>query len=96
MAPVQARDLFTVFRTVEKAAVSWSTVLVSVVPAWPMEKTINSTHPLCLLGAAKSGEYFSVFFSNLMSQLGSMQKPISMMTRVHFFSEGDRVGGGSV
>ena len=32
-APMLASDLYTVSRTVEKAAVSWSRVLVSVVPA---------------------------------------------------------------
>ena len=40
-----ARDLSTLGRTVEKAAVRWSRVLVSVIPAWPMGKAINYTRP---------------------------------------------------
>ena len=49
-APMLARDLSAIGRTVEKAeAVSWSRVLVSVVPAWPMGKAMNSTRPQYLL-----------------------------------------------
>jgi len=44
-APLMARDLSTFGRTVEKAAVRLSRVLVSVVPAWPMGKAINYTRP---------------------------------------------------
>ena len=43
--PQLARDLSTDGRTVEKAAVRWSRVLVSVVPAWPIGKATNSTLP---------------------------------------------------
>ena len=43
--PLLARDLSTLGRTVEKAAVGWSRFLVSVVSAWPMGKAINSTRP---------------------------------------------------
>jgi len=96
-APMLARDLSTVGRTVEKASVRWSRVLVSVVPAWPMGKAMNSTRPQYLLRAAMRGEYFSVFLSNLMSQPRSLQKPISTRIRVHcFFVEGGRVGRGSI
>ena len=84
-APLLARDPSTVGRTVEKAAVSWSRVMVSVVPAWPMEKAMNFTRPEYILRAAKRGEYFSVFFSSLMSQPRFLQKPISTMMRVHCF-----------
>ncbi len=44
-APLLARDLSTVGRTVEKVAVRCSRVLVSVVPVWPIGKTTNSTLP---------------------------------------------------
>ncbi len=79
------RDLSTKGRTVEKAAVRWSRVLVSAVPAWPIEKATNSTLAQYLLTAATRGEYFSVFLSNLMSQPRSLQKPISTRMRVHCF-----------
>ena len=42
--PMLARDLSTAGRTVEKAAMSWSRTLVSVVLAWPMGKG-NELHP---------------------------------------------------
>jgi hypothetical protein len=48
-----------------------------------MGKAMNSTRPQYLLRAVKRGEYFSVFFSNLMPQPRSLQKPISTMMRVH-------------
>ncbi len=60
-APLQARDLLTVGRTVEKAAVMCSRVLVSVVPAWPMGKAMNSNLPHYFRRAAMRREYFSVF-----------------------------------
>jgi hypothetical protein len=41
--PLLARELSTKGRTVEKAAVRWSRVLVSVVPAWSIGKATNST-----------------------------------------------------
>jgi hypothetical protein len=44
-APLLSRDLSTVGRTVEKAAVRCSRVLVSVVPAWPMGKAITPPVP---------------------------------------------------
>jgi len=75
-APLLARDLSTVGWTVEKAAVRWSRVLVSVVPAWPMGKTINSTRPQYLLRAAMRGEYFSVILSNLTAQPRSLQTEV--------------------
>jgi len=43
--PLLARDLSIDGRTVEKAALRWSMVLVSVVTAWPMGKATNSTLP---------------------------------------------------
>jgi hypothetical protein len=79
----RVRDLSIDDRTVEKAAVRWSRVLVSVVIAWPIGTAINSTLPQYLLRAAMRGEYFSVFLSNLMSQPRSLQNPISTMMRVH-------------
>jgi hypothetical protein len=57
---------------VEKAAMSRSRVMVSVVPAWPMGKAMNSTHSHYLLRAAMREEYFLVFFSTLMSQPRSL------------------------
>ena len=81
--PLLARDRSTEGLTVEKAAVRWSRVLMSVVPAWPMGTATNSTLPQYFLRAAMRGEYFSVFSSNLMSQPRSLHNPISMMMRVH-------------
>jgi hypothetical protein len=77
-----ARDLSADGRTVEKAAVRWSRILVSVVPAWPIGKATNSTLPRYFLRAAMRGEYFSVFLSNFTSQPRSFQKPISTRMRV--------------
>jgi hypothetical protein len=42
---MMARDLSTLGLTAEKAVVRWSRVLVSMVPAWPMRKAMNSTRP---------------------------------------------------
>jgi len=84
-APMLVRVLSTFGRTVEKVAVKWYRVLVSVVPAWPMRKAMNFIRPKCLLRATVRGEYFWVFFSILMSQPRSLQKPISTMMRVHCF-----------
>ena len=53
--PMLARDLSTDIRTVEKAAVRWYRVLVSVVPTWPLGKAINSTLSQYLLRAAMRG-----------------------------------------
>ena len=92
-APLLARNLSTVGRTVEKAAVSWCKVLMSGVPALPMGKAMDSTRPHYLPRAAKRREYFSVFFSNLMSQPRSMHKPISTMMRVHCFLSTKVVSG---
>ena len=78
-----ARELSTEGRTVEKAAVMWSRVLVSVVPAWPIGKAKNVTLPQYFLRAAMRRDYFSVFSSHLTSQPRSLQKPISTMMRVH-------------
>ena len=91
--PLLARDLSTDGRTVEKAAVRWSRVQVSVVLAWPIGKAINFTLPQYLLRSAMRGEYFSVFLLNLVSQPRSMKKLISTMMRVHFFLSKD-VGSG--
>ena len=70
--PLLARALSNEGRTVEKAAVRWFRVLVSVVPAWPIGKTTNSTRPHYFLRAAIRGEYFSVFSSNLMLRQRSL------------------------
>ena len=51
-----ARELSTEGQTVEKAAVRWSRVLVSVVPAWLIGKATNSTLPQYFLRAAMRGE----------------------------------------
>jgi len=91
-----ARGLSTVGQTVEKVAVRWSRVLVSVVPAWPMGKAMTSTRLQYLLRAAMRGEYFLVFLSNLTSQPRFLKKPISTMMGALFYVKGGRVGGGSV
>jgi hypothetical protein len=62
--PLLVRDLSTDGRTVEKAAVRWSRVLVNVLPALPIGMVMNSTLPQYFLRAAMRGEYFSVFSSN--------------------------------
>ena len=80
-----ARYLSTFGRTVENAAVSWSRVRVSVLSAWLTGTAMNSTCLQYLLRAVKRGRYFSFFFSNIMSQPRFLQKPISMMMRVHVF-----------
>ena len=69
-----AHDLSTEGRTVAKATVRWSRVLVSVVTAWPIGKAKNFTRPQYFLRAAMRAEYLSVFSSNLMSQPRSPQK----------------------
>ena len=53
-----SRDLSTVGRTVEKAAVRCSRVLVSVVPAWPMGKALNSTRIQYFIRVAMRGGVF--------------------------------------
>jgi len=50
-----ARDLSTKGRTVEKAAVRWTRVLVSVVPALTIGKATNSARPQYFLRAAIRG-----------------------------------------
>ena len=96
--PLLARDLSTDGRTVEKAAVRWSSVLVSVVPAWPIGKATNSTRPQYFVRAAMREEYFSVFLLCLMSQPRSLHKQISTRMRVHCFllkevGSGEEVSG---
>ena len=43
--PLLAREFSTDGRTMEKAAVRWFRVLISVVPARPIEKVTSSTLP---------------------------------------------------
>ena len=54
-------------------AVSWSRVMVSVVPAWLMGKAMKSTLPQYLLRAAKRGEFIDAY-------LGSIKKARGMIT----------------
>ena len=89
-----ARDLFTDGRTVEKAAVRCSRVLMSVAPAWPIGRAMSSTRSQYFLRAAIGGGYFSVFLSILISQPRSLQKPISTMMRAHCFLSNE-VGSGA-
>ena len=56
--PLLARDLSTDGRTVEKTAVMWSRVLISVVLAWSIGKATNSTRPHYSMRAAMRGVYF--------------------------------------
>jgi len=82
-------------RTVENAAVRWSRVLLSVVPACPMGMATNSTHPQYCLRAATRGEYFSVFSLCFLSHPRSRENPISMRMRVHvLLSRALRPGSG--
>jgi len=46
--PLLPHDLSIDGRTVKKAAVRWSRVLVSVVPVWPIGKATDSTLPSIL------------------------------------------------
>ncbi len=84
-SPLLVLDLSVIGRTVEKAVVSLFRVLVSVVPAWPTGKAMNSTLPQYLLRAATRGAYFEVFSSSFSTQPRSLQKSISMMMSVHCF-----------
>ena len=84
-SPLLVLELPVIGRTVEKAVVSWWRVLVSVVPAWPMGKAMNSTLPQYRLRASSRGAYFEVFSSSFSTQPKSLQKPISMMMSVHCF-----------
>jgi len=54
-------------RTVEKAAVRWSRVLVSVVPACPMGMATNSILSQYFLSAVTRKQYFFVFFISLLT-----------------------------
>jgi hypothetical protein len=82
---------------VEKAAVSWSRVLVSVVPAWRMGKEISSTRPQCHLRAAMMGKYFSVFFFELNVATEVLAEADLDDDEGALFSvKRGRVGGGSV
>ncbi len=46
----------------------------------------NEIHPSSVSSKGRNeGEYFSVFFSILMSQLRSLKKPISKLKRVNCF-----------
>ncbi len=92
VSPLLVLDLTVVGRTVEKAVVRWSRVLVRVVPAWSIGSAMSSTLPQYLRRAAIRGEYFVIFSSNLSSQPRSLQKPISTMMRVHYLSK--EVGSG--
>ncbi len=55
VVPVLALAWSASWRAVEKAAVRWTRVLESVVPAWPMGIATNSTLPQCFLRAATRG-----------------------------------------
>ena len=95
MAPLLVLGLPVNGRTAEQAVVSWSRVLVRVVPAWPMGKAMSSTLPQYLRRAANRGAYFEVFSSRFSTHPESLQKPTSMMMRVHcFLSKADESGKG--
>ena len=47
----------------EKAAVMWSRVLVSIEPAWPMGRAMNSKHLQYFLRASiRGGVFLALFF----------------------------------
>jgi hypothetical protein len=85
VTPSLVLGLPVIGRTEEKEVVSWCKVRVRVVPAWPMGKAMNSTRPQYLLRAASKGAYFEDFSSSFSTHPKSLQKPISMMMRVHCF-----------
>ena len=60
--PLLARVLSTVGQTVEKAAGRWSRVMVSVVPAWPIRKAMNSTRSQYLLRVAMRGGHSNLWW----------------------------------
>jgi len=60
-------------------------VAVRVILACPMGMATNLTRPQCLLRAVMKGKYFLVLASSLVSHPKSLQKPISIMMRVHAF-----------
>ena len=68
----------------EKVAVRWSRVAMSVVHACPIGKATSSTLPQYFLRVVIRGEYLLVFFASLMSQPMSLHKSISMMIMVQF------------
>ncbi len=70
---------------VENATVRWFRVGMSVVPARPMGKAMNSTDPQCFLRAAMRGMYLLVLASSLSSHPRSLQNPISTTMRVQSF-----------
>jgi hypothetical protein len=84
-SPLLVLELPVIGRTVEKAVVSWWRVLVSVIPAWPMGKAMNSTLPQYRRRASSRGAYFEVFSSSFSMHPRSLQKPISMIMSVHCF-----------
>jgi len=65
--PLLAIAWSTLRRTVEKAAVRWSRVLVSVVPACLMKMATDFTLPHYYLKAATRDEYFSDFSACFLS-----------------------------
>ncbi len=77
----------------ENAAVRWSRVALSVVPACPMGKATNTTVPKCFLSSMTRGMYLLVLVSRFSSHHRSRQNPISMMMRVRSFLLKD-VGSG--
>jgi hypothetical protein len=96
-APLLARDLSIDGQTVEKAAVRWSRVLVSVVPAWPIGKAINSALPQYFLRAAMRG---GVLLGLLVELTVAAEVPakadLDEDEGVLLFVEGGRVGRGSI
>ena len=79
MVPMLALARSTWGRTVEKAAVRWLRIVVSVLIACPIRKATNPTLPQYFLRAVIRGEYFLVFSASFLSQPRSLQKPISTM-----------------
>ncbi len=68
----------------ERAAVRWLRVLLSVMPACSMGMAMNSTLPQYFLRAAMRGEYFYVLFMILLSQPKPLHNPIFTRMRVHY------------
>jgi hypothetical protein len=94
-----ARDLCTVGRTVEKAAVRWSRVMVSVVPAWPLGKAMNSTQTQYLLsseGCDEGGVFLGLLVELTLAAEVLAKADLDDDEGAMFFVKRGRVGEGSV
>jgi hypothetical protein len=98
VSPLMVRDLSAVGRTVEKAVVRWSRVLVSVVPACPIGNAMKSTLPQYRLRAAIRGRgevrvlLVELIFAAEVSAYADLDDDEGALLSV----EGGRIGNGGV